>query len=463
MSNALANQPSISSHAPRLHGAITHDAAALEFARQFSGKLLYDHTAASWFQWTGTHWQKELTGLAFELARQLTRDLADRTDGHGRDALGKANFTASVERLARTDRTFAITSDKWDGDPFLLGTPSGTVDLRTGKLRAADPNDRLTKSTAVAPAPTADCPRFLKFLNEATGSDVQLIRFLQQFCGYSLTGSIREHALGFIYGPGKNGKSVFANTVAGILNDYATVAPMDMLLATNNSRHPTELAMLRGQRLVTSAETEDGSAWAEAKIKQLTGGDQITARFMRQDFFTFSPNFKLLIVGNYKPTLRNVDEAMRRRINIIEFTRIPALPDLTLEAKLRKEEWPGILRWMLDGCLDWLKEGLVRPQSVVKASEEYLASQDIFGQWLDDACDADAGNRSKVATSGALFESWRAYAILAGDNPGNAKRFADAMHKRGFEKHRGRAGVRQFLGVSLKIPVPADLVTGDAW
>ena len=171
------------------------------------------------------------------------------------------------------------------------------------------------------------------------------------------------------------------NTVSSILGDYATTATMDAGTVTGGERHTTDIAMLRGARLVTASETEEGRAWAEARIKQLTGRDPITARFMRQDNFTFRPAFKLMIVGNHKPTLHNVDEAARRRFNIVPFTRMPAKPDPKLDAKLRAEA-PGILRWMIVGCRDWQANGLQRPQSVVEATEEYFSNQDTFGQWL---------------------------------------------------------------------------------
>ena len=206
-------------------------------------------------------------------------------------------------------------------------------------LRQADHADGITKLTAVAPAPTADCPRWLAFLDETTGGDADLIRFLQQWCGYCLTGETREHALVFVHGGGGNGKSVFLNTITRIMHDYATTAAMDTFTASKFDKHPTDLAMLRGARLVTASETEEGRAWAEARVKQMTGGDPITARFMRQDFFTFFPNFKLFIIGNHKPVLQNVDDAAKRRFNIVPFTRKPEKPDRELETKLAGE-WP---------------------------------------------------------------------------------------------------------------------------
>jgi putative DNA primase/helicase len=198
-----------------------------------------------------------------------------------------------------------------DADPWLLGCPGVTIDLRDGIGRAPDPGDGITRLVAVAPAETAECPLWRAFLHEATGGDAAMKRFLQQIVGYCLTGDTREHALFFIYGVGGNGKSVFLNTVSSIIGYYATTAAMDTFVASKSDRHPTDLAGLRGARLVSASETEEGRAWAEAKIKAITGGDTISARFMRQDFFTYRPQFKLVIVGNHKPVLKNVERCRR--------------------------------------------------------------------------------------------------------------------------------------------------------
>lgn len=335
--------------------------------------------------------------------------------------------------MARADAAHAVTQEAWDRDPWLLGCPEMTVDLRSGIGRAPDPANGITKRTAVAPAARADCPRWLAFLEEATGGDAEMIRFLQQWCGYSLTGDTREHALVFVYGPGGNGKSVFLNTVTDILGDYAATAAMDTFTASKQEKHAADLAMLRGARLVTASETEDGRAWAESRIKQLTGGDKISARFMRQNFFTYKPEFKLTIIGNHKPVLRNVDDAARRRFNIVPFDRTPARPDRQLEEKL-KAEWPGILRWMIEGCVDWQANGLVRPERVRTATDAYFNDQDLFGQWLEDECTVEHGNPYRWETSADLFKRWSDYAKAAGEEPGTQKRMGENMARRGFEQ-----------------------------
>jgi putative DNA primase/helicase len=418
--------------------AVTEDGAALRFADQYRDQLRFCHSTGSWFEWTGAAWEVNRTGLAFQWARELARELAENEPAKMRYTLSKTSFATGVERFARTDPVFAVTAEHWDRDPLLLGTPGGTVDLRNGRLSKADPNDGITKLLAVTPADRADCPQWLAFLDQATGGDPGLIRFLQQWCGYALTGLTTEHALVFIYGPGGNGKSVFLNVLTAILSAYAATAAMDTFTASKNDRHPADMAMLHGARLVTASETEEGRAWAEARIKQLTGGDPVTARFMRQDFFTFTPTFKLTIVGNHQPMLQNVDDAARRRFNIVPFTRKPECPDRDLEAKL-KGEWPKILRWMIDGCLDWQTYGLQRPASVTEATKAYFSEQDMFTTWLEERCDVDPDNEHKFEGSGRLFSDWEAYAKSVGEPAGSIKSFSSRMRRHGYQPQQIKA------------------------
>jgi putative DNA primase/helicase len=303
----------------------------------------------------------------------------------------------------------------------------------------------MTKSTAVGPR--GDCPLFLAFLNRITGKDAELIAYLQRVLGYSLTGETREHALFFVYGTGANGKSVLLSTIAGILGDYHKTAPIDTFTASNTDRHPTDLAGLRGARLVTASETEEGRPWAEAKVKQLTGGDTVSARFMRQDFFEYAPQFKLVIAGNHRPGLRSVDEAIRRRFHVVPFAvTIPAEErDPELTEKL-KAEWPGILRWLIEGCLKWQADGLKRPQAVVEATGEYLEAEDAVGAWIDDRCDRD---RSEWAAVSELFVSWSDWANKAGEAPGTLKRFSQTLKGRGFADQRVKS-IRGFYGLRIR-------------
>jgi putative DNA primase/helicase len=318
------------------------------------------------------------------------------------------------------------------------------VDLRSGHLQPHDLQAYCTKITGAELA--GECPTWRKFLDDVTGGDGELQAYLQRVAGYCLTGSIREHAVFFAHGSGGNGKSVFLNTIAAVMGDYATTAPMDVFVASKGDRHPTEVAMLRGARLVTAFETEQGRRWDEAKLKALTGGDPITARFMRQDFFTFKPQFKLFVVGNHRPAIRNVDPAMRRRLHLIPFTKKIEVPDEDLPEKLRAE-WPAILVWMVQGCLDWQRQGLCPPQAVIDATEEYFETEDAIGRWIEERCSIDS---SATATTAHLFADWKEWATEVGEFVGTEKRLAQNLKQRGYERWRDpKSKARGFVGIAL--------------
>jgi putative DNA primase/helicase len=422
----------------------SEDALALEFSARHKHELRYVKKWGSWLLWDGTRWRFENTYRAFDMARAVAREFANvcNTDGSAKK-IASANTVAAIERLARADRSHAMTVDDWDKDPWLLNTPGGIVDLQTGKMLMHDPEQYITKITAVAPE--GGCPLWLRFLDEITAGNVELQKFLQRVAGYSLTGSTKEHALFFAYGTGGNGKGVFLNTLSAILADYAAVAAMESFIATNAGQHPTDLAGLRGARLVTSQETEEGRHWAESKIKALTGGDPITARFMRQDFFTYTPTFKLVIAGNYKPGLRGVDEAIRRRFHLIPFTVTIANPDRDLPEAL-KQEWPGILAWMIQGCLDWQRVGLKPPEIVREATEAYLGEEDAIARWIEDCC---ITGRDQWCASAELWPSWQRWATAANEVVGSRKRFGMALEKHGYKPDKNQ-GMRGYTGLALK-------------
>ena len=221
------------------NGAITQDGIARIFAIRFADRFRFCHHSGAWHEWSGTHWKKDDTALAFQFVRELGREFSEDAKQTEIKEVRRVSFAGGVERFARSDRLLAVTSDHWDRNPFLLGTPDGTVDLRTGELRPPEPDDGITKITSVVPSDRSDCPLWLKFLDQTFRSDQELIRFLQQWGGYCLTGDTREHALLFGSGAGGNGKSVWLNTHLGILGDYAAVAAMD------SSWHPTTIGIRR--------------------------------------------------------------------------------------------------------------------------------------------------------------------------------------------------------------------------
>jgi putative DNA primase/helicase len=349
----------------------TDEFMALRFAEHHADDLRYVASRGQWMHYDGVRWRQDETLMAMDQVRELCRATASSiTEPKVAKPLTSATKVAAVVTLARSDRRLAASNDQWDGDPMLLNTPSGVLDLETGELRSHSPGDYMTKVTAVSPG--GGCPMWQQHLLRIMNGDAAMVSYLQRVFGYGLTGLTREHALFFGHGTGANGKGVTFNTVAGIMSGYHKTAPIETFTASHTDRHPTELAGLQGARVVTANETEEGRGWAEARIKSLTGGDPVAARYMRQDFFEYTPQFKLLIAGNHKPALRSVDEAIRRRFNLIPFTVTipPEDRDGTLTERL-KSEWPGILAWMVQGCLQWQREGLNPPQTVRDATAEF--------------------------------------------------------------------------------------------
>jgi putative DNA primase/helicase len=422
---------------------LTEDGVALAFAAAHAGRVVFDHTERRWAEWDGSRWRRDGKERVFDGVRAYVRRIRESVDEAPR-SLARMGFAAAVERGVRADQRIAVEHDVWDADPWALGVPGGVVDLRTGTLRAGRPEQYISRQTSVAPTERVDCPRWLQFMDEVTAGDAELTRFLRQWGGYCLTGDTREEALLFMYGPGGNGKGKFLSAMQGILGDYCCTAAMETFTASGGDKHPTDLAMLRGARMVCASETDEGRAWAEVRIKQMTGNDVISARFMRQDFFQYRPQFKLTIIGNHKPVLRNVDDAARRRFNIVPFNFKPPRPDLELEAKLKAER-PGILRWMIEGCLDWQANGLIRPQVVVDATAEYFEAQDLLAHWLTERCQEQA---TAEAASSALYRDWSGWARDRGEEPGTNKAFSAAMERR-HPKRRTKTGA-VFLGLRLR-------------
>ena len=444
---------------------LSHDGLALDMGRRWQHGARHVALWGKWMFWSGARWEADERLIHLTRTRKYLRARADclvRAAARGEiagcdvdqaEALAKqlrsAPMVANVVGLARSNEELVATVDQWDADPFLLGTPAGTVDLRTGKLRPARQADFITKCTAVAPAPAGTSAEIWQaFLERIFRHDPDLAPFMQRAIGYSLCGQVSAHVLLFCWGQGGNGKGALLNTVSRVLGDYAAVAPSDFLLVTQSDRHPCDMAMLRGARMVTAQELAPGRAWDEPKLKSLTGGDPITARFMRQDFFTYEPQFTLLVAGNHKPSFKGVDEAIRRRVLLVPFLQVipEAERDEHLPEKL-KAEWPAILRWAIDGCLAWQHEGLAPPESARAATKDYLDAEDLLGQWLEERCIVSP----KVGWTAlkGLYDNWRTWAEPRGLHPGASQTLGKRLDERGFTRHRTNQGPG-FYGIELR-------------
>jgi putative DNA primase/helicase len=427
--------------------AFSDDALALRFIDQHKDTLRYVPSLGKWLRWDGKRWCFDERLIAHDRMRKICRAAAAECNQAKLAKLIASNKTATAaERFARCDQRIIATVEELDADQWLLNTPGSTIDLRTIEGRPHRQSDLLTKLTGVAPDASCPTPVWDAFLARITDNQPELAAYLQRVAGYSLTGSTQEHALFFLYGLGANGKTTFLNAITTCAGDYHRAAPIETFTASSVDRHPTDLAGLRGARLVTAIETEEGRRWAESRIKSLTGGDKVSARFMRQDFFEYTPQFKLIIAGNHKPGLKSVDEAIRRRFNLIPFTVTipPDERDETLPEKL-KAELPGIMQWMIDGCLDWQERGLAPPQLVTTATAAYLEAEDALAAWIKEAGQRDPNSWEK---SSDLFASWAAWATKAGEYVGPMKRFLGVFETKGFTYERRKDG-RGYRGLRL--------------
>jgi putative DNA primase/helicase len=427
--------------------AFSDDALALRFVDEHEETLRYVPSLGKWLRWDGKRWCLDERLIAYARMRKVCRDAAAECKANLAKLIASNKTAAAAERFARCDQRIVVTIDELDADPWLFNSPRGTIDLRTAQERSHKQMDLLTKIAGVAPGPSCPTPVWDAFLARVTGNQPELSAYLQRVAGYSLTGSTQEHALFFLYGLGANGKTTFLNAITACAGDYHRAASIETFTASSVDRHPTDLAGLRGARLVTAIETEEGRRWAESRIKALTGGDKISARFMRQDFFEYTPHFKLIIAGNHKPGLRSVDEAIRRRFNLIPFTVTipPDERDGTLPERL-KAELPGIMQWMIDGCMDWQERGLDPPEIVTQATAAYLEAEDAMAAWIDECCERDS-NAWESSTD--LFASWNTWATKAGEYVGSMKRFAGAFENKHFTPARSSSGARGFRGVRL--------------
>jgi putative DNA primase/helicase len=441
---AASNPPADAAKPPIIEG-MSEDDMARRYEEHVNGRLLYEPRRKNWWAYRDGIWTEDEGGASLAIARELVRELTADSKPSDQERYRRLAYLQHIVALATTNVGLQVDPTTFDADLMLAGVPGGmAVDLRTGIVRPATQQDRLTKTLGCEPS-EAPPRRWLQFLDEATGGDADYIAYLQRMVGYCLTGSVEESALFFIYGGGGNGKSVFIMVLSAVLRAYHADSPAETFAARTQDKHTEELARLQGARLVTSSETEADRHWAESRIKLVTGEDYITGRRMRENSVTFKSQFKLIVAGNNKPKLRVVDPAMRRRFHILPFTQTPKKPDRKLTARLINTELPGILHWAIEGCLEWQRVGLDRCGVVAKETAEYLHSQDMLAQWLEECCVKGSGVSE---SSSALFASWEKWCEDQGERPGSNKALTEQLLKIGMLRARSAAGIR-IQGVRL--------------
>jgi P4 family phage/plasmid primase-like protien len=386
------------------------------FAALHGGRFRFVH-GRGWSMWDGKRWAfvergdqmtaaktvvAELYAEASALSARASRSM--HVDGSLTDAATRAGGLASallahaiksskaaaldaMLKLAQSETPIAASRADFDGDRWAFNVANGTLDLRTGQLRPHRQTDMITKLAPVTYDPAATCPRWDAFLARVL-PDPELRTWLQRYSGYALTGNVSEQALAFCHGSGANGKNVYLDTIAGAMGDYAITAAPDLLLSKQSEAHPTAEADLDGVRLALCSEIDEGRAWNEALIKRITGDRTLRARKMGKDFYEFPATHKLIVAANSKPKVRGTDNGIWRRMNLVTFgVTIPEGDRIKdFDQVLLAEESPGILAWLVRGCLAWQRDRLGKAAAVTKATAEYREEQDVIGQWIAEEC-----------------------------------------------------------------------------
>lgn len=432
--------------------------AAERFVAAHGARLRYVHPWQRWLVYDGAHWRPDDSGEPERLHKELLHDVqaaaVNVRDEKRRNAIlryalasGSAGHVRSVLELARSEAGIPVQPDELDADPFALNVANGTLDLRKGELRPHDRADLITKLAAVVYDPGATAPRFTEFLDRIFAGDADTIAFVGRYVGYSLTGSTAEQKLAILWGTGQNGKSTLLATLRALLGDYGQQAPAETFLERRGDGIPNDLARMRGARMVVAAEVGEGRRLNEALVKQMTGGEPITARFMRGEYFEFVPAFTPWLATNHKPEIRGVDLAIWRRVRLVPFTvTIPEDErDNALAAKLRAE-LPGILNWALAGCLAWQRDGLGSSAAIDAATADYRDESDILGGFITDCCVTGDGIKAKA---GDLYARYGYWATANGVEAVKQQAFGRRLADRGYPEHRTRTA-RWRLGIGIR-------------
>ena len=414
----------------------------------YGGQLRYVPAWRRWLVWDGARWAHDSTGQAARwmkvIARRLTTGAQSIKDADRRRAAltaakhrESAHAIAGSLTLASTEPEMAVSLDTLDADPYLLNCANGTLDLRTRSLRDHDPADLLTKVTRGAYRPKASSPPWAAFLAKVQ-PDETMRAYLGRVTGLALEGKVTEHLLPVHYGDGCNGKTTFFEAVSFALGDYAGPADPDLLTARTFDAHPTGTADLFGMRLALLHETDSGRRLAEATVKRLTGGDEVKARRMREDFWSFTPSHTFAMLTNHRPVIGGTDQGIWRRVRLVPWeVRIPDdEQDGELGDRLQLEA-DAILAWLADGYAQWRAAGLGDPAQVVKATEQWRGESDVLGRFMDQRC---LTGKHYHARSADLFTAWCEWCRAENEEPGTQTAFSLALTKAGFSRRHTEVG-----------------------
>lgn len=426
------------------------------FARDWFQEIRFDHSSGRWLMWEDGRWNPSENFRVTELAKESVRRIAEEAErGRWGDLQDWAKQSESASRianminLARSVEPIAVTGRELDANPWLLNVENGTLDLSTISFRNHDKNDLLTKLAPVLYDRDADAPFWRDFLDKIFCGNKALIESVQQCLGYSLTGVVSEHKLFFCYGTGANGKTTLLEGFSAIMGDYAQRAPSEMLMLKPWDGIPADVARLKGARFVVTSELAGQRSFNEARIKDLTGGDTITARFLYQNPFEFSPTHKLWIAGNHKPRIDGTDHGIWRRIFLIPFNwTIPEKERLSMHVVQEKimAEKSGILNWALEGLEQYNAHGLGEPPEVRAATEAYRAEMDVVGGFIDQCCVVDEDARISFKE---LYVGYQKHCQESSNPPLAYRDFNARVREKGIRESRMTGGAYRWEGISL--------------
>jgi putative DNA primase/helicase len=440
--------------------ALTDLGNARRLVDDLNGAARYVAPSKKWLIFSGTHWRfdtdQEIMRLAKATVDRMLVEAKLVKDPGVRRALEKwARVSQSQSKLgamvalALSEPGVPIAIDELDSHRHLLNVENGTIDLKTGELLVHQPGHFVTRVIPVAYDPEAKCPEWDRLNEDVADGKQDLPDFLRRIAGYGATGETREQCFFVLYGSGANGKSSWLNGVRGVLGPYAMQTPGETLLAQNNgSGIGNDLARLRGARFVTVSEIDEGRHMAVGLVKQATGGEPITSRFLYGEFFEFTPEFKFFLGTNHRPKLNGGDPAIWRRTRLIPFTRVvpPERQDRNLSAKIASEA-QGILAWIVRGAQEWYEKGLQPPGVVTAATEDYRREMDVVGAFLEERTTKSAGS----VLSSALYNAYRVWSVEEGCEPKTSNAFGRELGKRGHDVEK-RGGVSYRLGISVFTP-----------
>jgi P4 family phage/plasmid primase-like protien len=456
--------------------ALTDYGNAQRLVKLHGQDLRHCYEFGHWLTWSGKHWRTDLAAAeqrAKDAVLKLYAEVRTLSNPDDREALlAHAQHSESVTRiaamlsLARSEPNIPVKPDDLDRDIWLLNCQNGTLDLRSGELQPHRREDLVTRFAPVAYDPTADCPKWKAFLTRITDANEDLGAFLRRAVGYSLTGSTAERCVFILYGTGKNGKTVFIEAIRMLLGEqYAARTPVQTLMVKHGDSIPNDIARLKGARFVSASETGESKVLDEAAIKDMTGGDRIAARFMRAEWFEYTPHFKIFLSTNHKPRIIGRDEAIWDRIRLVPFeVRIPDSERRPMDELLAdfRAELPGVLAWAVKGCLEWQQKGLGTPLEVIQATADYEQEMDTLGAFIEERC---VRMPKAMVTSSNLYQAYRAWAQAVGEFVLSQKTFSLRMAERGAREGFGKRHTtngQMWTGLGLKADVdePAEELTG---